>query len=242
MDISTTGCQALAAGRPDGGRRDGPSASLPPPGPGSEAEVMWLRRVLGRAVVGPQAEHIGHVHDLVVRPLADRSGSVVNGLIVDVGGYRAYVRAGAVRHWRVRTITVGDMLAADRAVDGDTETGSVGLGRSVLGQPVLTTAAETRARRIADVGLCRTSAGWQVWVVDTRPRWQRLCGRSRRLTEWSVLLERRRFHAPAATASRWRAAGAASRRADGRAVAATRCARAGRRNQRCLRTAARCRS
>jgi hypothetical protein len=79
MDISTTGCQAPAAGRPDGGRRDGPSASLPPPGPRSEAEVMWLRRVLGRAVVGPQAEHIGHVHDLVVRPLADRSCTGVFG-------------------------------------------------------------------------------------------------------------------------------------------------------------------
>lgn len=231
MDVSTTCCQAPAAGRPHGARRDGPSAGRPPAGPCSRAEVMWLRRVLGRAVVGPQQEHIGHVHDLVVRPLADTPGSVVSGLIVDVGGHHAYVGAAAVLHWRVRRITVRDMLAAHRAVDSDTETGGVGLGRSVLGQPVLTTPAGMRARRIADVGLCPTSAGWQVWAVDTRPRWQRLCGRSRRLTEWSVLLQRRRLRAPAPTTlSRWRAvAGWAPRSAGGgRAVAATR-ARAGHR-------------
>lgn len=172
--------------------RRGPEAGGP--------KVMWLQQVLGLAVVGPRHQHLGHVHDLVVRLLADPPGRVVVGLVVDVGGHRTQVPAAAVRRWRATAVEVREVIAGRAEPGSSAEGAGERLRRSVLGQPVLTTPRERRARRITDVGLRPTGAGWTVCAVDTRARWQRLCGRSRRLTEWSDLVQRRSVVAPRPTA------------------------------------------
>lgn len=205
MDTHTARCRTAAAGSPHTGRR---------------AELVWLRGVLGRAVVGPQGQHMGHVHDVVVSPPADARGSLVSGLIIDVGGHLARVGADAALHWGPDEITIRDVVPAQRVADTDTDAGGVFLRRSVLGQPVLNAHTGVHPRRITDVGLCPTSDGLQVCVVDTRPRWQRLCGRSRQLTDWGVLLRRRRVPSPPTRVRRQ--AAQLPCRAGGRAVASTR--------------------
>ncbi|MDN5916474.1 MAG: hypothetical protein L0I76_15465 [Pseudonocardia sp.] len=154
-------------------------------------EIMWLRRVLGIAVVGPRHQHLGHVRDLVVRSPAGPLNNVVIGLVVDVGGHRTQVPATAVRRWHATGVEVREMTAGRSETDTVVEGAGVCLRRSVLGQPVLTTPLGTRPRRITDVGMHPTSAGWAVCAVDTRARWQRRCGRPRRLTEWRHLVRRR---------------------------------------------------
>src|SRR5687767_1791823 len=59
--------------------------------------VVWLRQLLGRAVRGPERQHLGHVIDVVAQWAPGGADAPVNGLIVDIGGEDVYVPVKAVR-------------------------------------------------------------------------------------------------------------------------------------------------
>jgi hypothetical protein len=59
--------------------------------------VLWLRQLLGRAVLGPERQHLGHLIDIVAQWAPGRADAPVNGLIVDIGGEDVFVPVKAVR-------------------------------------------------------------------------------------------------------------------------------------------------
>src|SRR5687768_14397870 len=60
--------------------------------------MVWLRQLLGRAVLGPERQHLGHVDDVVAQG-SPKSPTPVSGLILDIGGEGAFVPVTAVRGW-----------------------------------------------------------------------------------------------------------------------------------------------
>src|SRR5690606_21696970 len=59
--------------------------------------TLWLRELIGKPVVGPEEQHLGHVDDVAARRTDDPQGPVVTGLVTDVGGLRLFAPASAVR-------------------------------------------------------------------------------------------------------------------------------------------------
>lgn len=147
--------------------------------------VVWLSRLLGRSIVGPQHQHLGHVRD-VVASRSPGAGAVVTGLVADVGGHTVFVPAAAVRGWAAPGAL--EVVRHDR--DHHRTPEETLLAADALGQAVLIPATPTIAR-ITDVALRGSAAGWAVWAVDTRSPVRRLIGARRRLVEWRALVRRR---------------------------------------------------
>lgn len=151
--------------------------------------MLWLGGMVGASVRGSGGEHLGHVRDVGVR--RTRSGPVVEAILVDGGGHCYALPAEAVTRWQRKRLQVSSPHQACGTTRPTLEPEWEWLAEIVLGKPVLTMAAHTAARRISDVGLRRLRDGrWIVWLVDTRPAWQRRCGLPRRTTSWSVLTRR----------------------------------------------------
>jgi hypothetical protein len=112
---------------------------------------------------------------------------VVSGLIADIGGHRVFVPASAVRNWRGSSLAIS-ALPVRRACCP--RSGEILLAKDVLGRPVMPATAG-RARRISDIALRPTRAGWVVWAVDRRNIVQRLLGNPRQLVDWDALVKRR---------------------------------------------------
>ncbi|GEL18299.1 hypothetical protein [Pseudonocardia asaccharolytica] len=104
---------------------------------------MSVRRLLGRSVVGEHGAHLGHVRDVVARRSPDPTGTVVSGLVADIGGVPVFVSADAVAGWqtaRVRLCSVpGNRPFAPRP-------DVLMLARGVLGRLVLTPSSRRPAR------------------------------------------------------------------------------------------------
>lgn len=152
--------------------------------------TFWLSGMVGASVSGPSGEHLGHLRDLAVR--RTRSGTVVDAILVDAGGYCFALPADTVTCWQRRRLRVS-ALRRTAGTTHLTEAPRDLLAETVLGKPmpVLTSAAHTRATRVSDVGLRRLRDGrWIVSLVDTRPAWQRRCGLPRRTAPWIVLTRR----------------------------------------------------
>jgi len=147
--------------------------------------MVWVRRLLGRPVLGPEQQHLGHVRD-VVAPLPE-VGMVVSGLIVDVGGHSWFAPTAAI-HDLQRPAVVLRVFSTRPACHR--HSAELLLAQDALGQPVMT-APTGPTPRISDIALRRSPAGWTVWAADTRSTVQRLLGSSRRLVEWDVLAMRR---------------------------------------------------
>jgi hypothetical protein len=79
----------------DGGR--GVRQGAVPDYAGEDPPVLWLRQLLGRGVLGPECQHLGHVRDVVVQRTGGRAGRLVSGVIIDVGGQRCFIPVAAVR-------------------------------------------------------------------------------------------------------------------------------------------------
>lgn len=146
--------------------------------------AVWVRRLLGRPVLGPEQQHLGHVRD-VVAPLPE-VGMVVSGLIVDVGGYSWFAPTAAIQDLRSSTVVL--RVFSTRPACRPHSAGLL-LAQDALGQLVMT-AATGPTSRIRDIALRRNPAGWTVWAADTRSTVQRLLGLSHRLVEWDVLAMR----------------------------------------------------
>ncbi|GAA4707116.1 hypothetical protein GCM10023215_54920 [Pseudonocardia yuanmonensis] len=151
--------------------------------------MLWLSGMVGASVSGSGGEHLGRLRDVGVR--RTRSGPVVEAILVDGDGKCFALPAGAVTRWQRQRLQVSTPRQACRTTRPTLEPEREWLAETVLGKPVLTMAAHTAARRISDVGFRRLRDGrWIVWLVDTRPAWQRWCGLPRRSTPWSVLTRR----------------------------------------------------
>lgn len=148
--------------------------------------VVWVTELLGRPIVGPEHQHLGHVHDVVAHRLPD-SDAVVTGLLADVGGHTIVGSAAAVRGWEASSGAL-EVLRHRRGYCRRPD--EVLLAAHVLGRPVMTSTAPTLAR-VVDIALRRSAAGWTVWAVDTRSAVQRVLGAPRRLVEWRTLAQRR---------------------------------------------------
>jgi hypothetical protein len=148
--------------------------------------TVWVRQLLGRPVVGPEAQHLGHVHDVAVRQTAHPREAAFAGLITDTGGVRMFVPAAAVRRWpdpqvlvdAVRLRTLRDQDLADGVLLG-----------SIIGQLVMT--GEGDIARIGDVGIRRMPGGWFIGPADMRGLVERFLGLPRRPVEWEDLVRRR---------------------------------------------------
>jgi len=149
--------------------------------------VVWVRRLLGRPVLGPEQQHLGHVRDVVAHRLPDAVGTIVTGLIADVGGHCWFAPAAAVRDWQRPPVVLRVFSNRPARCRHSAE---YLLAKDVLGQPVMT-ARTGPVPRISDIALRRTPAGWAVCAADTRSTVQRLLGSPRRLIEWDVLAMRR---------------------------------------------------
>ncbi len=149
--------------------------------------AVWVRRLLGRPVLGPERQHLGHVRDVATSRSRGTAGTVVTGLIADVGGHSWFVPAMTIRDLQGVPVVLRE--CSTRAVSGR-RSGEHLLVQDVLGRPVRT-AAGGPSPRISDIALRRTAAGWVVWAVDTRTSVQRLVGSPRRLVEWDELSTRR---------------------------------------------------
>lgn len=179
----TAGCHG-ASWQVDGVDENEPAAGSP--------RSMWVTRLLGRALHGVGHSHLGHVRDVVAHRLPEPAGTIVTGLIADVGGHRAFVPAAAVRDWHGSGVAIS-ALPGRRACCP--RSGEILLARDVLGRPVMTGDVR-RALRVRDIALRRTAAGWVIRAVDTRNIVQRLLGTSRRLVDWDALVGRRVVAAP----------------------------------------------
>lgn len=149
--------------------------------------VLWVRRLLGRAIVGPEQQHLGHVRDVVVTSLPDGIGTVVTGLIGDAGGHGWFAPVATVDDLQRRRVVLRAFSIRPAGCWLATESLLV---QDVLGRPVMTAPAGP-PRRVSDIALRRTPAGWTVWAVDTRTTAQRLLGSPRRRIEWDALAVRR---------------------------------------------------
>jgi hypothetical protein len=147
--------------------------------------VVWVGRLLGRPVLGPEQQHLGHVRDVVAT--LPEVGTVVSGLIVDVGGHSWFAPAAAVQDLRSSTVVLRVFSTRSACRPHSAE---LLLAQDALGQLVMT-AATGPTSRISDIALRRNPAGWTVWAADTRSTVQRLIGSSRGLVEWDVLAMRR---------------------------------------------------
>jgi hypothetical protein len=172
-------------------------------------KILWVTQLLGRASVGPQGEHLGHVHDVVAHQIPDPATTFVTGLIVDFGGHRAFVPAGAVHHWGPPRLTI-EVLSAYPAFLR--RPGEVLLGKDALGR-LVQTATAPGTNRIRDIVLRRTECGWAVGGVDLRTTAQAVLGSPRRMVDWDDLVERRVVRAPQVRRPQQRA----GRTPDGRA-------------------------
>jgi RNA polymerase-binding transcription factor DksA len=209
------GSGVLTADRADAARgparacdRDGPATSSPPSTPpaprtahrtsstepdgrghrvSARAETVWVRSLLGRPILGPEHQHLGHVRDVVARQLPDAAGTVVTGLLADAGGHSWFAPAATLRDLRKRRVVLRVFSIRPTSCWNP---GEYLLAQDVLGHPVMT-AVTGRPPRIGDIALRRTPAGWTVWAADTRTVVQRLLGAPRHLIEWDVLAMRR---------------------------------------------------
>jgi hypothetical protein len=153
----------------------------------SARPVVWVRRLLGRPLLGPEQQHLGHVRDVVAHRSPDAAGTVVTGLIADVGGHRWFAPAVMIRDLQSRRVVLRRFSI--RPVECRRCTEHL-LAQDLLGRPVLTSPG-ARATRIDDIALRRTPTGWTVWAADTRTTVQRLLGSPRRPVEWEALVTRR---------------------------------------------------
>lgn len=152
---------------------------------GGDPDVVWLRQLLGRSVLGPEGHHLGHVHDVAVQRTRDLTAHV-SGLVIDVGGEQFFAAATAIR-------PRGESLVAMAVVPRRSRRSMAGellLAADLLGRPVLGATVDQRLR-IVDVGLRRARTGWVVDCVDTRGAVRRLLGLGRQLISWDHLTGRR---------------------------------------------------
>jgi hypothetical protein len=156
----------------------------PPEGRGGR--TVWVRQLLGRPVVGPEAQHLGHVHEVAVRLTPDPRDAVFAGLVTDTGGVRMFVPAAAVRRWPAPQVLV-DAVRLRNLRDQDLAEGVL-LG-SIIGQLVMT--GEGDIARIGDIAIRRMPDGWFIGAVDLRGLVERFLGLPRRPVEWEDLVRRR---------------------------------------------------
>lgn len=154
----------------------------------TELSVMSL---LGRALVGPLGQHLGHVRDIVAKTLIGQRLLAVTGLVADLGGFLMFVPADYLRDWRAARIQLTHQPEV-YPIQG--RPGEVLLGAEIFGLPVLSTATG-RVARVTDLGLCRTEQAWIVSSVDTRNAVERLLRRHRPVT-WNVLIQDRLVSIP----------------------------------------------
>lgn len=156
--------------------------------------VLWLRGLRGCPIVGPDQQHLGHVRDVVVRESPAAAGTLVTGLIADAGGHRWFVPATAVRDLHTRSISLRVLPIRPARSPLPVEQLLV---QDVLGRPVLTPSGGA-PKRVTDVALRHTPAGWTVWAADTRPAVRRLLGARRHTVPWDGLAARwfARLHRP----------------------------------------------
>jgi hypothetical protein len=148
--------------------------------------VVWLRQLLGRAVLGPARQHLGHVSDVVAHWAPGGVDAPVKGLFVDVGGEDVFVPVKALRGWPnpLVALTVVPRRRPSRRA------GELLLAADVLDRPMCDTTAR-RVFPVADVALQHSAAGWTIWAVDTRSAAARLLGLPRRLVDFAALAARR---------------------------------------------------
>jgi hypothetical protein len=149
--------------------------------------VVWVRQLLGRPVLGPEQQHLGHVRDVVAHRSPDAAGTVVAGLIADVGGHRWFAPAVMIRDLQSRRVVL--RRSSIRPAECRLCTEHL-LAQDLLGQPVMTS-PDGRSTRIDDIALRPTPSAWTVWAADTRTTVQRLLGTPRRPVDWDVLVTRR---------------------------------------------------
>lgn len=151
--------------------------------------MLWLSDLVGASVKGPDGEHLGHLRDLGLE--RTRSGPVVQVVLVDGGGRCFELPADAVTRWQRHQLQVRPPLQVSGRTRSPGEHVREWLAKAVVGKPMLTKAAQARARRVCDLGLLRLPDGrWIVQLIDTRPIWQRRCGLPRRTTPWSISTRR----------------------------------------------------
>jgi hypothetical protein len=182
VQLVSSRCSAAEGPADDGVRRV--------PGP-ERGGVLWLQQLMGRAVLGPEKQHLGHVRDLAVR--RSRAGALVSGVVVDAGGEQFLVPAESVRTWGEAGVALLLLTSRGRC----RRRNEVFLAADLLGQPVLG-GADGRLPRITDVALRCTADGWAVEAVDTRGPFRRLLRASRRVIDWDVLVARRVLTRPVA--------------------------------------------
>jgi sporulation protein YlmC with PRC-barrel domain len=162
-------------------------------GSGAHAHVLWLRQLLGRAVLGPEGQHLGHVRDIVVRRTREGAGAVVRGVVVDAGGERFRVPVTAVREWQSALALSAVAPSVPEPYGRRPE--ELFLAADLLGRPVLAGAGGGHSL-ITDVALRRTGDGWAVGGVDTRGLIRRVLGSPRRLVDWETVVARRVLPTP----------------------------------------------
>jgi hypothetical protein len=142
---------------------------------------VWVRQLLGRVVLGPQMQHLGHVRDVVAQRRA--GGACVTGVIVDIGGHRRFVPAGALGDLQRGPVVLRGLSLRPARSRRPAERLLV---QDAFGRTIMTGAAATRSR-IGDIALRRAPDGWVVWAVDTRGTVPRVLGARRRLVGWDAL-------------------------------------------------------
>lgn len=121
--------------------------------------TLWLRELIGKPVVGPEEQHLGHVDDVAARRTDDPQGPVVTGLVTDVGGLRLFAPASAVRRWHDEQVLV-DAAGLQKLRDKDNDD-RILLG-SIIGKPVVTRSGDVT--QVGDIGLRPRPDGWVAGV------------------------------------------------------------------------------
>jgi hypothetical protein len=170
----------VGVGAQDGARPVAPHVPGTGAGCPSAGPQVWVRRLLGRVVLGPQMQHLGHVRDVVAHRRA--AGASVTGVIVDIGGHRRFVPAAALGDLHRAPIV---LRAFSTRPARARRPGECLLVQDAFGRPIMIGAAARS--RIGDVALRRTPDGWVVWAADTRGAVARLLGARRRLVGWDAL-------------------------------------------------------